>query len=100
MDGPHSFLMCVYNRDRAPCHRLHVADAPSLDRCQPSCANIARTDRHADELVQRAQRLEKQAASEAVPGPLADRLTQRADHLRALATRHHTDGIHSQEPTA
>ncbi|MET9793763.1 hypothetical protein [Streptomyces canus] len=51
-DNPHSFLMCVYNRDRALCHRLDVSDAPSLDRCKPTCANIARTDRHADELVQ------------------------------------------------
>jgi hypothetical protein len=37
-------------RDRALRHRLDVTDAPSLDHCQPSCANIARTDRHADEL--------------------------------------------------
>lgn len=92
--------MCVYNRDRALCHRLDVTDAPSLDRCQPSCANIARTDRHADELVQRAQMLEKQAASEIAPGPLADRLTRRAGYLRWLADRHNHDRIHSQEPTA
>ncbi len=92
-DNPHSLLMCVYNRDRALCHRLDVTDAPSLDRCQPSCANNARTDRHADELLQRAKTLEKQAASEAVPGPLADRLTQRADHLRSLADRHNHDRI-------
>ncbi|GAA3311022.1 hypothetical protein GCM10020295_79660 [Streptomyces cinereospinus] len=99
-DNPHSFLMCVYNRDRALCHRLDGTDAPSLDRCQPSCANIARTDRHADELVHHAKRLEKQAASEAVPGPLADRLSRRADHLRGLADRHSNARIHSQEPTA
>ncbi|GAA3481728.1 hypothetical protein [Streptomyces yanii] len=92
--------MCVYNRDHALCHRLDVTDAPSLDRCQPSCANIARTDRHADELVQRAQTLEKQATSEAVPGPLSDRLNRRTDHLRALADRHNHDRIHSREPTA
>ncbi|WP_385625228.1 hypothetical protein PXH67_41775 (plasmid) [Streptomyces sp. P8-A8] len=99
-DNPRSFLMCVYNRDRTLCHRLDVTDAPSLDRCRPSCANIARTDRHADELAHHAQTLEKQAAAEAVPGPLADRLTRRADHLRGLADRHNSDRIHSQEPTA
>lgn len=99
-DNPHSFLMCVYNRDRAPCHRLDGTDAPSLDRCQSSCANIARTDRHADELVYRAHVLEKQAASDAVSGPLADRLTRRADHLRGLADRHNHDRTHSQESTA
>ncbi|WP_307659159.1 hypothetical protein [Streptomyces sp. V1I1] len=86
-DNPRPFLMCVYNRDRALCHRLDIADAPSLDRCRPSCSNIARTDWHADELLQHAQALEKQAASEAVPGPLADRLTQRAGRLRDQADR-------------
>ncbi|MFI1165690.1 hypothetical protein ACH4UM_19250 [Streptomyces sp. NPDC020801] len=99
-DNPHSFPMCVYNHDRALCHRLDIANAPSLDRCQPSCANIARTDRHADELVQCAQTLEEQATSEALPGPLADRLTRHAGHLRVLADRHNHDRIHSQEPTA
>ncbi|MFJ2746360.1 integrase [Streptomyces sp. NPDC087440] len=97
-DNPHSFLMCVYNRERALCHRLDATDAPSLNRCQPACANIARTDRHAHELVEHAATLEKQAASEAVPGPLADRLAQRADHLRELADRHHHTLIDSQEP--
>ncbi|MET9406034.1 hypothetical protein ABZX90_09665 [Streptomyces sp. NPDC002935] len=57
-------------------------------------------DRHADELVQHAQALEKQAASEAVPGPLADRLTRRAGFLRNLADRHEHDRIHHQEPNA
>ncbi|MFE2051573.1 cytochrome P450 [Streptomyces sp. NPDC059459] len=42
--------------------------------------------------------MEKQAVSETMPGPLVDRLTRRADHLRGLAERHNTDRIHSQEP--
>lgn len=92
--------MCVYNRDRALCHRLDIADSLSLDRCRPSCANIARTDRHADELLQHARALEKQAASESVPGPLAGRLTQRAGRLQDLADRHEHDPIHPQEPTS
>ncbi|MFI5823743.1 hypothetical protein ACIA8I_32345 [Streptomyces rishiriensis] len=99
-NNPRAFLMCVYNRDRALCHRLDVTDAPRLDRCQPSCTNIARTDSHADQLRQHAQALEKQAASEAVPDPLADRLTRRAGHLLALADRHEHDCIHLQEPTS
>ncbi|MET9793764.1 hypothetical protein [Streptomyces canus] len=44
--------------------------------------------------------MEKQAASEAVPGPLADRLTRRADHLRDLADHYHHTRINLQEPTA
>lgn len=35
-DNPGSHLMCVYNRDKALCHRLEgLQEAPSLDRCQP-----------------------------------------------------------------
>jgi hypothetical protein len=81
-DNPQAFLMCVYNRDRALCHRLDMADTPRLDRCQPSCANVARTDQHADQLLWQAMSLEKQAASEALPGPLADRLSQRRTAAR------------------
>ena len=53
-DNPRAFLMRVYNRDRAPCHRLDVSDTPRLDRCRPSCVNVARTDHHADQLMQQA----------------------------------------------
>ncbi|WP_327311957.1 hypothetical protein [Streptomyces sp. NBC_01235] len=99
-DNPQAFLMCVYNRDRALCHRLDIADTPQLDRCQPSCANVARADHHADQLLRQATSLEKQAASEALPGPLADRLSQHAEKLRALSDRHHHDRLHTQEPTS
>lgn len=86
--------MCVYKRHRALCHRLDITDAPRLDRCQPSCANIPRTD----QLRQYTQTLEKQATSEALLGPLADRLARRAEHLLGLADRHEHDRIALQEP--
>jgi hypothetical protein len=92
--------MCVYSGDRALCHRLDAAEAPRLDRCQPACANIARTDTHAEQLRQHAQALDKQAASQALPDPLADRLTRRAENLRTLVDRHEHDRIHPQEPTS
>ncbi|MFD4659677.1 integrase [Kitasatospora sp. NPDC058444] len=98
-DNPQAFLMCVYQRDRALCHRTDITDAPRLDRCRPACANIARTDRHADDLVRHAQTLEKQAASHAVPGPLADRLASRAARLRGIADHHEHNRISLQEPT-
>ncbi|WP_406407355.1 hypothetical protein OG923_03835 [Streptomyces halstedii] len=99
-DNQRSFLMCVYNRERALCRRLDSDDAPRLDRCRSSCANIARTDHHAAQLLKRAQILEKQVASEVVPGPLADRLTHRAAQLRALADRHEHGRFNPQEPTS
>ncbi|MFI6122354.1 hypothetical protein ACIBCU_21425 [Streptomyces sp. NPDC051064] len=91
--------MCVYNRDRALCHRQDATNAPRLDRCQPLCANIARTDHHAAGLLAHAKALEEQSASEALPRPLADRLARRAGQLRELARRHEDDRIHHQEPT-
>ncbi|MEQ4608463.1 hypothetical protein ABMX48_17650 [Streptomyces cavourensis] len=98
-DNPHTFLMCVYNRDKALCHRLGTSDTPTLDRCVSACANIARTDRHAAQLRAEAEHLEKQAASEMVPEPLADRLRHRADNLRDLADQHHRNRIANQETT-
>ncbi|MFJ5548623.1 integrase [Streptomyces sp. NPDC093225] len=99
-DNPGALLMCVYDRERALCHRLEPVDAPRLDRCRPTCANVARTDHHADLLLQHARDLEQQAASEAVPGPLADRLARRAGQLRALSDRHAHECIRTQEPTS
>ncbi|MGW5295883.1 hypothetical protein [Streptomyces bacillaris] len=94
-DNSRPLLMCVYNRDRALCHRL---DAPRLDRCRPSCANIARTDHHTAGLLAQAEALEKQSGSQSLPGPLAERLARRARQLCELADRHEHDRIHYQEP--
>ncbi|MFE7439431.1 hypothetical protein ACFU7X_03030 [Streptomyces chartreusis] len=86
--------MCVYNRDKALCHRLEGRqEAPSSDRCQASCANISRTDHHADQLIALAETLENQAGSELVPVPLADRFRRRANRLRTLADEHHRTRI-------
>ncbi|WP_318199210.1 hypothetical protein [Streptomyces sp. SCL15-4] len=71
-------------------------DAPRLDRCQPSCA---RTDRHAAGLVAKAEALEKQSVSEALPGPLAERLARRAGQLREMAEGHEYDRTDHEEPT-
>ncbi|GGP83674.1 integrase [Streptomyces calvus] len=87
-DNPHSYLMCVYNREKALCHRrTDRRDAPSLDRCQPTCVNVVRTDHHADQLIAQAEVLEKQSV-ELVPAPLAQRLQARAQRLRDLAENH------------
>ncbi|APY85544.1 hypothetical protein A7J05_07305 [Streptomyces alfalfae] len=98
-DNPHSLLMCVYQRDRALCHRTVPTDSPSLDRCQPACANIARTDDHAHQLLRRATSLDEQARSQAVPGPLSERLSRRAARLRAQAHDHARDRTTLQEST-
>ncbi|MGW7427515.1 hypothetical protein ACWGJB_47515 [Streptomyces sp. NPDC054813] len=94
-DNPRAFLMCVYDRDRALCHRLDVSDTPRLDRRQPSCANVARTDHHADQLLRQAMSLEKQAPAEALPmsPALDERQRIRAAMDRILnGTPEHSNG--------
>jgi hypothetical protein len=71
---------------------------PSLDRCVPVCANIARTDQHATGLRLRATALDQQAGH--VPGPLGERLQSNAARLRDLADTHHRNGTTLQDGTA
>lgn len=85
-DNPNTLLMCVYNRDRALCRRDTNNDSPSLDRCVTSCANIARTDHHAEHLRERATTLDRRANR--LPGPIRDRLRSNAGKLRELADAH------------
>ncbi len=96
-DNPNTLLMCVYKRDKALCHR-GTTDTPSLDRCVPTCANIARTDQHAAGLRRRATILDQRAAQ--VPGPLGERLLSNAGRLRDLADTHHHTRITVQDGTA
>lgn len=94
-ENKRAYLTCNYDPAKAFCHPDRaVKDAtPSLDRCQAGCANIARTDRHAEGLRAEADRLEAESAAEITPEIIADRLRARAAHLRDLAERHDTDRI-------
>lgn len=94
-DNPHAFLMCVYKRDKALCHRDGSKDTPSLDRCVSTCANIARTVHQADQLQQRADELELKARH--VPDELAKRLRANASRLKEAADRHHQTRITLKE---
>jgi hypothetical protein len=85
-DNPHALILCHYKRGRALCHRDGIKDTPSLDRCIPGCGNIARTDRQAAQLRDRALAFEHQAAH--VPQPVGDRLRATAARLRDQADKH------------
>ncbi|MEU9993087.1 hypothetical protein AB0E10_41320 [Streptomyces sp. NPDC048045] len=89
--------MCVHKRDKALCHRDRK-DAPSLDQCVPACANIGPTDQHAAGLRHRATALDQQAGH--VPGPLGERLLDKATRLRDLANAHHSTRTTLQDGTA
>ncbi|MFD8725642.1 integrase [Streptomyces sp. NPDC059629] len=87
-DNSNAFLTCVYNPDKALCRLRASQSTPSLDRCVSTCANIARTDRHAAQLALKADEFDKQAVGELVPQPLAERLRSHATRLRDLAAKH------------
>jgi hypothetical protein len=87
-----AYLTCNYDPAKALCNpdngSTSRSRAPSLDRCQSSCPNIARTDRDATQLRIKAKQLQRQADSPATPGPLAERLRHRALTLAELANTH------------
>lgn len=87
-DNPNTLLICRYKADQALCTRDTLAGktAPSLERCVRGCGNTVRTDVHAAQLRERADKLEAEAAH--CPGPLAGRLRAAADRARADADTH------------
>ncbi|WP_435239160.1 integrase [Streptomyces sp. YPW6] len=89
-ENKEAFLLCNYDREKALCHpsRGGAGEAPSLDRCRSACANIARTDHHADQMLAAAENLRMQALSPLVPEPMAERLRSKAEHLEELAAQH------------
>ncbi|MGW3690290.1 integrase [Streptomyces sp. NPDC005125] len=94
-DNPQALLLCHYRREQALCHRDGVKDTPSLDHCVPGCGNIVRTDQHAARLRERADVLDKRAAS--TPQPVGDRLRGNAARLRAIADHHDRTRVTLQE---
>jgi integrase len=91
-DNQRSFLACNYDPAKALCHPGRPAGKnaghPDLDRCNPACANIARTDEHIAALTAEIARLRAEAASPLAPEPIRQRLTQRAAALEQIAERH------------
>ncbi|TVZ06299.1 integrase [Trebonia kvetii] len=85
-DNPHAAVLCLHKRDTALCNHDKARDTPRLDRCDPRCANIARTDRQAAQLRERAATLDAQAGY--VPQPIGDRMRANAARLRELADKH------------
>jgi hypothetical protein len=91
-DSPGAFLACNYDPARALCHPGREAGTtaghPALDRCDPACANIARTDDHITALTAEITRLRAESASPLLPGPIRQRLAGRAASLEKIAERH------------
>ncbi len=57
---PGQYVTCVYNPDRALCHRRDSADGPCLPDCQPlACRNVALTSANIAELTRHQAHLEQ-----------------------------------------
>jgi hypothetical protein len=61
---------------------------PAIDRCDPACANIARTDAHMGKLREEITQLNEEITSPLTPIPLRERLRLRISVLQAIAERH------------
>ena len=92
-DNPQQHLACCYNESQALCHpsndrRLGIKQSPDLLRCDPRCANVARTDSHMAALGEEVKHLDAQIALSMAPVPMQVRLTQRRDRLLAVKAEH------------
>ena len=91
-DNPQAFLACNYDPAKALCHPGRTAGKsvshPDLGRCNPACANIARTSEHIAALTTEITRLRDESASPLLPGPIRQRLASRAAALEKIAERH------------
>lgn len=90
-DNPDAFLTCNHDPVKALCRpgRPGRKLPPAIERCDPACANIARTDTHITRLHEEITQLEAEITSPLTPAPLRERLKQRIILLRATADRHH-----------
>lgn len=104
-DNPIAFLTCNHDPSKALCHpertrRNNRALPPAIDRCDPACANIARTDIHIGQLRREITELAEQVAGPLTPMPLKERLKQRIATLQRIADRHErTKTTTLEEPT-
>ena len=92
-DNPEAFLTCNNDPAKAMCHPERIRGSrrdlpPAIDRCDPACTNIARTDTHIRKLREEIIQLNEEITSPLTPIPLRERLKQRIYTLQAIAERH------------
>jgi integrase len=101
-DNPEAFLTCNYDPTKALCHPERTQPPgrsipPAIDRCNPACANIARTDTHIAALRSEIARLREEIAEPPTPKPLRERLGQRVTHLEKIVEQHDKTRIATSE---
>jgi hypothetical protein len=87
-------MTCVWRAETAACRNtrlqqnLPVTDAPEPSECQPSCRNLAYTDRDIATVRHQLTLLHQAATDPAAPRPLRDRAAGRAARLQAIIDQH------------
>lgn len=102
-DNPDAFLTCNNDPTKALCHpertrRTKRIRPPATDRCDPACANIARTDTHIQLLQTEIANLSEEVTSPLTPTPLRERLKQRSTALQRIVDRHEQTKIVPAHP--
>jgi len=101
-DNPHSYVACLFDPERSLCRNPRTMAAitePKLEKCQPNCPNIARTDRHIAQLAGEVDRLRSEAASPLTPTPMAQRMESEAERLTAIIDTHRATAIRPEAMT-
>ena len=92
-DNDQQNLACCYDASQALCHPDRervpgIALSPDLTRCDPACANVARTDTHIAAIKEEIRQLEEDRASPLTPKPWRVRLHQRIRRLWRIIADH------------
>jgi integrase len=103
-DHPQALLTCNHDPLKALCDPnrgkpgSQPQRTPSQDRCHSACANISRTDTHAEHLQAEAGRIEAEISDALLPLPIQQRLRQRHTTLNEIIARHQATRIHPCSP--
>jgi hypothetical protein len=103
-DNPEAFLTCNNDPAKALCHPERTGRSskqnrpPATDRCDPACANIARTDTHVRNLRTEIANLTEESRSPLAPIPLRERVKQRITALQRIVDRHEKSKVVPAQP--
>lgn len=103
-DHDDALLACNHNPLTALCDpgrgkSGHALGTPSFDRCNPACANVARTDTHIDRARREATTLQDEIDSGLNPHPIQQRQRQRRERLLQIISQHERSKSASPEFT-
>ena len=96
-DNSARFVTCCYEQSKAQCHpdrlgRLGTDETPDINHCQPTCGNIARTDRNIEQAAAAVSRYEDEMASSMTPSRCEPASLNASRHFKP-SSRATTSGV-------